>query len=259
MLHITAFYPERVLIAEYYLSNFFLYNFLYYGTKIVNKIEQYKIIEYISIVTTQLALCYNNFKLFKSTLSYSIISLVPYYPKLKYLLGVLSTIQDINVLVYDFYLEYKTTLRCISFIVFILLGDISRFDLSNLDIWTCIWLLENVYLIYIMYIKYVNPNFQYEYPIIHVFFYYLATILWYTNILIYVYYIVKIKSKPTQKPESSGKVHNTRGSAGSGGGPDPGGGPPNHEKSNAGKGKAKSKKNKWEWKTRKNKSLADQV
>jgi len=148
MLHITAFYPERVLIAEYYLSNFFLYNFLYYGTKIVNKIEQYKIIEYISIVTTQLALCYNNFKLFKSTLSYSIISLVPYYPKLKYLLGVLSTIQDINVLVYDFYLEYKTTLRCISFIVFILLDDISRFDLSNLDIWTCIWVLENVCLLY---------------------------------------------------------------------------------------------------------------
>ncbi len=48
ILQLTAFYPRRVWIAEYSsISKLILYNFLYYRTKIVNKMgEQFKIIEY---------------------------------------------------------------------------------------------------------------------------------------------------------------------------------------------------------------------
>lgn len=48
ILQLTAFYPRKVWIAEYSsLNKLFLYNFLYYRTKIVNKMgEQFKIIEY---------------------------------------------------------------------------------------------------------------------------------------------------------------------------------------------------------------------
>jgi NADH-ubiquinone oxidoreductase chain 2 len=48
ILQLTAFHPRRVWIAEYSsLSKLFLYNFLYYRTKITNKMgEQFKIIEY---------------------------------------------------------------------------------------------------------------------------------------------------------------------------------------------------------------------
>ncbi len=48
IMQLTAFYPRRVWIAEYSsLSKLILYNFLYYRTKIVNKMgEQFLIIEY---------------------------------------------------------------------------------------------------------------------------------------------------------------------------------------------------------------------
>ncbi len=48
ILQLTAFHPRRVWIAEYSsLSKLFLYKFLYYRTKIANKMgEQFKIIEY---------------------------------------------------------------------------------------------------------------------------------------------------------------------------------------------------------------------
>jgi NADH-ubiquinone oxidoreductase chain 2 len=48
ILQLTAFYPRRVLIEKYSsLSKLILYKFLYYKTKIVNKMgEQFKIIEY---------------------------------------------------------------------------------------------------------------------------------------------------------------------------------------------------------------------
>jgi NADH-ubiquinone oxidoreductase chain 2 len=52
ILQLTAFYPRKVWIAEYSsISKFFLYNFLYYRSKIVNKMgEQFKIIEYPLII-----------------------------------------------------------------------------------------------------------------------------------------------------------------------------------------------------------------
>ena len=48
ILQLTAFYPRRVLIAQYSsLTKLLFYNLLYYRTKIVNKMgEQFKIIEY---------------------------------------------------------------------------------------------------------------------------------------------------------------------------------------------------------------------
>jgi len=48
ILQLTAFYPRKVWIAEYSsISKLFFYNFLYYRTKIANKMgEQFKIIEY---------------------------------------------------------------------------------------------------------------------------------------------------------------------------------------------------------------------
>ena len=48
ILQLTSFYPRKVWVTEYSsLGKLFLYNFLYYRTKIVNKMgEQYKIIEY---------------------------------------------------------------------------------------------------------------------------------------------------------------------------------------------------------------------
>ena len=52
ILQLTGFYPRKVWLAEYSsLGRLFLYNFLYYRTKIVNKMgEQYKIIEYPLII-----------------------------------------------------------------------------------------------------------------------------------------------------------------------------------------------------------------
>lgn len=48
ILQLTSFYPRKVWVPEYSsLKRLFLYSFLYYRTKIVNKMgEQYKIIEY---------------------------------------------------------------------------------------------------------------------------------------------------------------------------------------------------------------------
>jgi NADH-ubiquinone oxidoreductase chain 2 len=48
ILQLTAFYPRRVLIEDYSsLTKLIFYKFLYYKTKIVNKMgEQFKIIEY---------------------------------------------------------------------------------------------------------------------------------------------------------------------------------------------------------------------
>ena len=48
ILQLTSFYPRKVWLAEYSsLNKLFLYNLLYYRTKIVNKMgEQFKIIEY---------------------------------------------------------------------------------------------------------------------------------------------------------------------------------------------------------------------
>ena len=48
ILQLTGFYPRKVWVVDYSsISKFFLYNFLYYRTKIVDKMgEQFKIIEY---------------------------------------------------------------------------------------------------------------------------------------------------------------------------------------------------------------------
>lgn len=48
ILQLTAFYPRKVWIPEYSsLSKILFYNFIYYRTKIVNKMaEQFRIIEY---------------------------------------------------------------------------------------------------------------------------------------------------------------------------------------------------------------------
>jgi len=48
ILQLTGFYPRKVWTNEYSsINKLFLYNFLYYRTKIVNKMgEQFKIIEY---------------------------------------------------------------------------------------------------------------------------------------------------------------------------------------------------------------------
>ena len=48
ILQLTSFYPRKVWLAEYSsLNKLFLYNLLYYRTKIINKMgEQFKIIEY---------------------------------------------------------------------------------------------------------------------------------------------------------------------------------------------------------------------
>jgi len=48
IMQLTAFYPRKVWVAEYSsLSKLIFYNFLYYRTKIINKMgEQFKIIEY---------------------------------------------------------------------------------------------------------------------------------------------------------------------------------------------------------------------
>lgn len=48
ILQLTGFYPRKVWIADYSsLTKLFLYNFIYYKTRIVNKMgEQYQIIEY---------------------------------------------------------------------------------------------------------------------------------------------------------------------------------------------------------------------
>jgi len=48
ILQLTSFYPRKVWLPEYSsINKLFLYNFIYYRTKIVNKMgEQFKIIEY---------------------------------------------------------------------------------------------------------------------------------------------------------------------------------------------------------------------
>jgi len=48
ILQLTAFYPRKVWLKEYSsMSKLFMYNFLYYRTKVVNKMgEQFQIIEY---------------------------------------------------------------------------------------------------------------------------------------------------------------------------------------------------------------------
>jgi NADH-ubiquinone oxidoreductase chain 2 len=48
ILQLTGFYPRKVWVADYSsISKLFLYNFLYYRTKIIDKMgEQFKIIEY---------------------------------------------------------------------------------------------------------------------------------------------------------------------------------------------------------------------
>ncbi len=52
IIQLTAFYPRRVWIPEYSsITKLFFYNFLYYRTKIINKMgEQFKIIEYPLII-----------------------------------------------------------------------------------------------------------------------------------------------------------------------------------------------------------------
>jgi NADH-ubiquinone oxidoreductase chain 2 len=52
ILQLTAFHPRKVWMSEYSsLNKLFLYNFLYYRTKITNKMaEQFKIIEYPLII-----------------------------------------------------------------------------------------------------------------------------------------------------------------------------------------------------------------
>jgi NADH-ubiquinone oxidoreductase chain 2 len=52
ILQLTAFYPRKIWIPEYSsLSKLFLYNFVYYKTKILNKMaEQFRIIEYSLIL-----------------------------------------------------------------------------------------------------------------------------------------------------------------------------------------------------------------
>jgi NADH-ubiquinone oxidoreductase chain 2 len=52
ILQLTGFYPRKVWIADYSsISKLFLYNFLYYRTKITDKMgEQFKIIEYPLII-----------------------------------------------------------------------------------------------------------------------------------------------------------------------------------------------------------------
>jgi NADH-ubiquinone oxidoreductase chain 2 len=53
ILQLTSFYPRKVIISKYLegLGGILLYKFIYYKTKIVNKMgEQYKIIEYTLII-----------------------------------------------------------------------------------------------------------------------------------------------------------------------------------------------------------------
>ena len=52
ILQLTSFYPRKVWVSEYSsLKDLLLYKFIYYNTKIINKMgEHFKIIEYPLII-----------------------------------------------------------------------------------------------------------------------------------------------------------------------------------------------------------------
>ena len=89
---------------------------------------------------------------------------------------------DFFLFIHSLYIEYKTILNCFQFLIAIL-----YIDPSNMDILTCLWLLNNICLLYRVYVEYINPRFILDYPKIHAFLDNLCTIVRFFNIVLGLY------------------------------------------------------------------------
>ena len=83
---------------------------------------------------SQLTIYYLSFELIlKTILVEQLIIIAKKYPSMFYFLGKLITIYGLCINIHNIYIEYKTVLRCMSFIM-----SIYFFDPTNLDLLTCL-------------------------------------------------------------------------------------------------------------------------
>jgi len=132
------------------------------------------------------------------------------YPSIFYLLGELIAILGICINIRNFYIEYITVLKCISFIIYMFC-----YNTTNLDLFACLWLLDNISSLYLVCIKYIYPSFKYSYPRIHKLLYNLSTVLFYINMFNLIYFVFMGSKQP--KPLSGSGGGGPSGNGGSGG------------------------------------------
>ena len=103
-----------------------------------------------------------------------------------------------------FYTEYKSIIRCISFIIYIYFY-ISYLDISNFNFETCVWLLQNICLVYTVYIKYINSSFRHQYPKIDKFMNIVSNIFFWYDALVF---IGNLNPQPTSSSSNMGSPNN---------------------------------------------------
>ena len=174
-------------------------------------------------VRIKFTILYDNIKLFLSKVLIEQLKIIEKeHPDMLFLFNVLVIIYDLYTYVRNFYIEYKTIIRSINFIIFIF-----SFHSSNLDLLTFIFLLDNLCLLYVLYIRYINPEFKNSYPKMHKLLDYLCNILFLMNIFIFIHSIfMNTSPRPSSgdngKPSGSGNGKPSD-SGGSGGPGEPGG------------------------------------
>lgn len=173
----------------------------------------------INAVKLHLVTNYDYIKLELSKLLVEKITIIAKKHPNIYILNALLKISIGLFYIYTFYIEYKTIIRCINFIISMFFFDISNLDITNLDFVTCVLLLDNFCLFYTLYIKYINPSFEHKYPKINKFIDYICNLLFLFNIFKSIYTVLI-------RPSSGSGMGSSGSGMGSGGSGNNGGKPP---------------------------------
>jgi hypothetical protein len=93
---------------------------------------------------------------------------------------------EILIYLFNIFIEYKTYIRSINFILSLLFFT----DLSCLDFHTFMLLLDSLFIIYAIYIKYINPDFVHRHPLMHILLDNISSILFMINSLNFFYVLI---------------------------------------------------------------------
>jgi hypothetical protein len=189
--------------------------FSYYVIKIYNIIASIIIeLSYIIINT-----CINHGKILKTIFVKYLTIIANNNPIIFDLIGVCINLFYLLKFMYDKLIEMRKFIVSIRFVIFILfINDFS------LDIYTYIIFIDSLSFIYIVYTKYINPEFPYKYPKIHLYLETISNISYIISIFINIYtvfmnpYINPTPPFPNNGNNGQGS-NNNGGNGGGNGGP----------------------------------------
>jgi hypothetical protein len=131
------------------------------------------------------------------------------HPFLFKLLGKLISLCNECSLIYNKYAESKKIVRGLVFIVYLY-----NFNLGDLDLNTCVYILNGIFLLVTLFTEYINPNFAYDYPLAYKLYNYISTLLCFYDLFSLFHRLFMMPYSRSGDGSASGSGNNTGGNGG---------------------------------------------